>query len=487
MGKFDADVDLWLGGSRSFSAAMSAHKWQMANPTEATSYQEKFEDDNDLLEELVDSIYQTNNNVAIITVSGSMTNEDSFWNLIFGLTSYNTVSAALNRAVDDEAITDIVVNYSTSGGDAEGIGAVAENIKIANAVKPVYSFSNTKALSAGYWMAAAGRKIYGSPMSEWGSIGAIVVHTSYADMLKERGYEVTVFRGGKYKALGHPAEKLSDKAKKSFQDKVEKLYNFFLTEISQERPSLKIEDKDTWAEGKVFFADDALKAGLIDEVMTFNTLIASLVKVDDEDAGVTSAPGTVGLNDEASNMTKQVILSGAAAAQVASGVDLAEVAHEEKDLEDAGLEGVEGTEGTEAGAEGSEDGQLDGGEAGTEEGSGSIVEFLKAELKTVRSELSEVSSELATLKASSSQADADVSRLKKIAIEATQKLQVSLGQAPMELESLSAEAVAQQYGVSKTAFNRRFKVGQTSLGSEEVDTPDEKPADGRRFGIVPKG
>jgi len=165
---------IWIGDQESYLSALRAESWIMDNPEKAVQGQPKFSSEDELLDEL----------------------------------------------------TDIVLNISTSGGDAEGIGAVAENIRIADGMKPVYAFSNTKALSAGYWIASAAREISGSMMSEWGSIGALIVHTEYSKNLKENGLNVTVFRGGKFKALGHPAEKLTDKAEKLFQKKVDTLYNF---------------------------------------------------------------------------------------------------------------------------------------------------------------------------------------------------------------------------------------------------------------------
>jgi signal peptide peptidase SppA len=486
-----ADVQMWLGGGNSFFKAERLGKWVSEHPEGAAKYADKYADEDELLEQLVDAVYQTQDNVAVITVAGPLTNEDSFWNLIFGVTSYNTISAALNRAIEDDEITDIVLNLSTTGGDAEGIGSVAENIRVADGVKPVYAFSGTKALSAGYWIAAATRKIYGSPMSEWGSIGAIVTHVSRHRQLKEKGLDVAIFRGGKFKALGHPAEKLSDKAKKFYQEKVEKLYDFFLREISGERPSLKIEDKETWAEGRVFFAEDALRVGLIDSVTSFNDLISSLVMVEDENGGVASAPGTVGLNDGETAM-KKIVLDPSALAKLASGVPLDQLEHkveEEPTSSAAKADGSTGDAGLEDGdANGAADeGKADGdsSQAGLTEGASDVLSFYKEELKEARKELADLTTEKARLEAENTKLSSDVESLRTVAVEATERLQISLGQTPANMESLSAEAVAAQYNSAKKTFQERFKVGQVSASAEEADTSDVRAA-ARKIGLVPK-
>lgn len=493
------DIQLWLGGGNSYLKAEKMGEWLESHPEEAAKYADKYGDEDELLDELVDAIYQTQDNVAVLTISGPMTNQDSIWNLFFGMVSYNTVSAALNRALEDESITDIVLNLSTTGGDAEGIGSVAENIRIADKQKPVYAFSGTKALSAGYWMAASTRQIYGTPMSEWGSIGVIVTHVSRHRMLKERGFDVTVFRGGKLKALGHPAEKLSDKAKKYFQEKAEKLYDFFLREISGERPSLKIEDKETWAEGRVFFAEDAQQVGLIDSVTTFNDLISSLVRVEDENGGVAGAPGTVGLNDGETTM-KKIVLDPSALAQLASGVPLDQLKHKIEDASDASASGTsDGSNGSQASADGSGDGEpqssadADNGADGQEpasNGSGSasdssVVSFLREELANARQELASVTAENIRLKGENDRLDSDVKSLREVAVDAIERLHVYLGQTPVDMSSLSSEALSAQYSSANRAFHERFKVGRVSASAEEVDTSDVRAA-ARKIGLVPK-
>jgi signal peptide peptidase SppA len=482
----ETDIQLWLGGGGSFFRAEKLSDWLRENPEKAAQHQQKFSSEDDLLEALVDAVYQTQDNVAIITVAGGLTNEDSFWNLFFGVTSYNTISAALNRAIEDDEITDVVLNISTSGGDAEGIGAVSENIKIADKIKPVYSFSNTRALSAGYWIAASARKVYGSPMSEWGSVGAIVVHVSRHRQLKERGLDVTLFRGGKMKALGHPAEKLSDKAKKLYQEKAEKLYNFFLRGISGERPSLKIEDKEAWAEGRVFFAEEALAVNLIDGVSSFNDLISSLVRLDEEeDGGVASAPGTVGLNDGETAM-KKIVLDPSALAKLASGVSLDQLEHtvEEESSSATPKDGATDNAGLEdGGANEAADG--DPSQAGLTEGASDVLSLYKEELKEARKELADLTTEKARLEAENAKLSGEVESLNTVATDATKQLHVYLGQTSVGLESLPVEAVVSQYNSAKKAFHGRFKVGQVSAAAEEADTSDVRAA-ARKIGLVPK-
>jgi hypothetical protein len=62
--------------------------------------------------------------------------------------------------------------------------------------------------------------------------------------------------------------------------------------------------------------------------------------------------------------------------------------------------------------------------------------------------------------------------------EATNRMQVALGQAPTKLEGMSATVLAETYASTKAEFNDRFKVGRTSLeATEETRTPRDKGLD----------
>jgi len=477
-----SSVSLWLGDQTSFMVSQDAKAWMLSNPEKLAESTPKFEEEDDLLEYLADAIYQVQENVAVITVSGAMTNEDSFWNLFFGMTSYNTISTALNRALEDSSVTDIILNVSTSGGDAEGIGEVGKNIRLADKLKPVWGYSATKALSAGYWIISSTRKIYGSEMAEFGSIGVVVTHTSRSRWLKEKGYDVTVFRGGEFKALGHPAEELSKKAKKLFQEKTDKIYNFFLEKVSQERKQLTVENKDAWAEGKVFFSEEAKALGMIDGVTTFGELVNSLITVENTEGGISGGSATV-LTEDGDTEMKKVILSQEAVAALSAGADLNTLPHtegeEEVKPEDSQEMAATDEEADDSSSEGTSE-EVSSHSEGVQE----VVSFLKSELKDARKELTDTAAELKAAKNEVKAAETGVSLLREVAIEAVEKMQIALGQTPIDLKEATPEMISQQYSTCKAAFNERFKVGQVSEPAKEDGNGNLK-SEARRFGLMP--
>ena len=115
-----------------------------------------------------------------------------------------------------------------------------------------------------------------------------------------------------------------------------------------------------------------------------------------------------------------------------------------------------------------------------------MVAFLRAELKEVRSELAESVGQAAILKAENSALTNQVDSLKAIAVESTERLGVGINKSIAGLDTLSVDALIQQYSLVKADFYEKFKVGQTTetagAGNEGVDLK----AEARKIGLVPK-
>lgn len=408
---------------------------------------------------LADRISRVSGGVGVITLNGPMLSESNFWALLFGGVSYPAISVALDRFVANDEVSSVLLNVGTSGGDAVGIDEASQKIQQTDLVKPVYAWSGSRALSAGYWLGAAARKVYGSKMAEFGSVGVVSTHVSIARQLKEDGIDVTVVRAGEYKALGHPAEELSKKGLAELVKKTEQLNDFFLGHIA-ERRGLSINNKEQWAEGKTFFADEAYKIGLIDGVVSLKDVLSNL-------------SDSHKLRER--SMPKKIVMTEQAAAAVAAGVALEQVEHEE----------------IEVAAEESDAASFTAAEElapiiMTAHEDTELVSFLKQELEVERNKCLAAERQVIELKAQLSAAQTAESLLLPIVIEASQRMQVGLNQTPMELADLPATVVATHYSNVKSAFERTFTVGRKSLDSEKASPEVSSDSIARGIGITPK-
>ena len=422
----------------------------------------KSDDDDDVsLEEFLASrLISIDGAVGVVNVKGSISSEASIWELLFGGTSYPAITRAAEKLADEEKVGAILLNLSTGGGDASGIDEVSQKLQQIDAKVPVYAWTGSRALSAGYWLGSAARQFHSTRMAETGSIGVVSTHVSMARMLKDEGYDITVVRAGKYKALGHPAEKLSEEGLKIMEEKTGKLNNFFLQHVASRR-GLSISSKADWAEGRTFFGEEARSVGLIDSVISYKELIADLNRI----------------HSPKERSMKRTVVSEQGAAALAAGASLEQVEHEELEVsEDTVSQTVE-----EPAAEATEQPAASAPPQESE-----LVSFLRQELAAERAEHIKAKVKMAALEAQLADATAAADSLLPVAIEATQRMQIGLNQAPNDMAGMSAATVLEQYRVVKATFERSFMIGRKSLSVEQTDKPAAAEVEARRLGITPK-
>lgn len=214
-------------------------------------------------------------NVGIITLDGPLVTSHKWWHVYSSLTSYDAVVAALKTLYDMQDITSALFYMKECpGGDVVGLDAVSEMCADLRKVKPLQSYVSGSALSAGYWIASEGKKIYTSTMGRVGSIGTVITLHSRARMLKEMGIDIKVVRAGKFKAIYQDVEPLSEAVIADATAVANKYYTYFLEHIAKRR-SLDMADVEAWGEGKTLFPPEAKLAGLSDGIKTFSSIVAA--------------------------------------------------------------------------------------------------------------------------------------------------------------------------------------------------------------------
>ncbi len=403
--------------------------------------------------------------IATVMVHGSLTHVDSYWNRYFGITSYNEIRNAIVEAIEDEDVNKILLDIDSPGGSVKGLGELADFIKSAREHKPISTYISGSAFSAAYWIASVTEKISGPKMSEAGSIGVIAILAEMVKMFKNAGVEIHVFRAGKFKALGNPYEKLSDKGKEIIQGKLDKTEEFFLDAVSENRNIPRDKVKSRVGEGLTFFASDAVANGLMDEVISFDELFGRLVKTSNSSSG-----GRQVLSEDV-EMGRKILTERAIAAK-ASGASDEEV---EALLAEEEIE-TEAEEETETGAEeetetGAEEETETGAEEETETGAGddtSLVAYLKGENQTLRDENTELNAKVGNVNT----LEANEGILKVIAAEYIANMCIALGVTPMKLSAMDTSAVLAQYDTIRAEYVKQYKAG----GHANVQDEDEEEA-----------
>jgi len=459
------DIHCWLGTEASHLAVLAAQE-DIRTKTLA-GFDGSGLDENPIL--------SVSDGVAVISIFGPLSNSDSMMNQMFGITSYNDIRSALVLAVNDPEVDSIILDVDTPGGDASGVSDIAEFISSVSAnYKPVDVYVSGSAFSAGYWIASAADAIYGPKMAESGSIGVIAVIKNKVKMMEKDGIEAIVFRGGKYKALGNPYEKLTKDAKKIIQTKIDKMEGFFLDAVAANRNIPRASVKAQVGEGLTFFAEESVQNGLMDEVVPFDVLFSRHIKRKKNKA--------TRIMNEDTDMGKKVLTDMSVAA-IAAGATPESVDDLNKGVsEDEVLAASDKVETVEENVEvvASDDvaakDEVSAPESVevTDEVSAkeetSLVAYLKEENAKLTLANADLSAKFEKSESSSTLALANEVALKGIVEEYIAGMSVGLGMASMSLEGMNSDTVLKQYSSVRTEFTNRFKVG--NVAEVEDDEPE---------------
>lgn len=427
-------IAIWLGDQEAHAALDFYEKKFAGELPEKKAYSEEDEPRLDKNFNVLENrkglkIMERFGDKAVIKVHGSLTNAWSWWHDYAPgyVTSYEAIRDALSIAAGEMGINEIYMDFATGGGGVRGLDTASEAIRRANAIKPVYAHTDSHAFSAGYWLASSARRVTASRMAEVGSIGTLMVLENYSEAAAKAGIKYHVFRAGEFKAIGLPFEDLTEEAAAYLQDNLEKTNKFFLDHVSRNR-NLMLSESKQWAEGKTFYADEALKAGLIDRVTTLADLL-----------GGSASANTI-------DNRRFEMLDEAKLALIAAGADPKEVLTAEELT--IYLASLEGTGEQEAGAEGADKPAADS-EGKDKPEAGAQAPAASADLAAALKENGRLEAKLeaseadnAALKLALEGRDAQMAGLLTVAQAAVSNLQLALG-LPKEAKATPAEVVAQ--------------------------------------------
>lgn len=217
-------------------------------------------------------LYQVENGVAVIPISGPMMKGDSK----YGGANTVAVRQALRAALADNQVKAIMLHVDSPGGTVAGTDELARDVAKANATKPVHAHIDDLGASAAYWVASQARRITAGPAAEIGSIGVYAVIEDSSAAAAASGVRVRVVSTGPMKGAMEPGTEITDAQIAYVQERVDEMNRHFQSAIVRGRGErMTRDDLATASDGRVFGATDARKLGLIDRVQTFDDAMES--------------------------------------------------------------------------------------------------------------------------------------------------------------------------------------------------------------------
>lgn len=414
--------------------------------------------------------------VGIIQIAGALVNRDSPWNAIMGVISYGEIRAALAEALNNPNIKEILLDVNSGGGAVSGITDTAKLIQQINTIKPVTAYCGGNMASGGYWLGVSAGKVICSDIAVLGSIGVITTHMDLSGSYAQEGIVPTVIRAGKYKQLNSPMEPLSATGRTEIQSQLDQVYSVFVQHIADNRQvSYGVADNQM-AQGREFIGAQALTAGLVDAIATFDELLATMVAKVALDTNKSFGNNSLKPLFKAKNMT--LSLTQQQLAILASGGVLAEdeltaatLTAEQEALAtaNAALEAeATAAEAAALAAEVSAAAALAGTETAVATQGSDITAYLQNELKLANASLADANFELRTLKASSEAALASQDALLAIACKSLNVMNVALGGSERDLTGMTAVQALADHAAASLDFNKKFKIGGVASATPEL-------------------
>jgi len=224
---------------------------------------------------IVDESFWTGSKVALIDISGLLVDEYRNGLLSEGEHPVAFLAEQLEKAKRDPAVKAIVLRINSPGGTVTASSLIHDEIRRfrVKTGKPCVALLMDVAASGGYYVACAADRIIAHRSTVTGSIGVIMQLFSLQQTLAKIGVKTFAIKSGRYKDAGSPLRDLTDDERKLFQKVINEFYEQFVEAVDAGRPNLNRRKIRQLADGRIYTAQQALEAGLIDEIGDFHTAL----------------------------------------------------------------------------------------------------------------------------------------------------------------------------------------------------------------------
>ena len=215
--------------------------------------------------------------VAIIPLHGTMIKYGTM--CAYGA---DEIAEAIDEAADDKKVMGIVLDIDSGGGAVDAVAPLVDAIRRTKAMgKPVVACCDLCA-SAAYWTACECNEIMAANAisSEFGSIGVMMQFPDYAKYYEKEGIKVHTIYSNLSAYKNAPFEAAKKGEYESIKaEELDPLARKFQANVRAKRAGKLDENVEGILNGKVFYAEDALKNGLIDSIGTLDRAVSRVREI----------------------------------------------------------------------------------------------------------------------------------------------------------------------------------------------------------------
>jgi protease-4 len=186
------------------------------------------------------------------------------------------IESELKRAADDDRVRALVLRINSPGGGATASDQIySEIVRFKRERKvPVIAALGDLAASGGYYVACAGDRIVAHPTTVTGSIGVILMNFNVEGLLGKIGVRNETYKAGAHKDLLSPLRGATPEEQRIIQAILDSMHARFIGVVRESRPGLDAARLPELTDGRIFTAEQAVAAGLVDEIGDLRRAIA---------------------------------------------------------------------------------------------------------------------------------------------------------------------------------------------------------------------
>jgi protease-4 len=177
----------------------------------------------------------------------------------------------LKAAREDPAVKGLIVRIDSPGGSISGSDQIYNEVRKfrAEAGKPVVAFMQGMAASGGYYSAVACERIMAEPTVITGSIGVIMGHFVFGDLLEKKlGVQPVIIKSGEKKDWPSSFTPPTEEQLQYLRERIiTPAFERFLSVVAEGRKDiLTLDQIRPLADGGIYTAPEAKDKRLIDEI-----------------------------------------------------------------------------------------------------------------------------------------------------------------------------------------------------------------------------
>jgi len=214
--------------------------------------------------------------IAVVELKGVITSSEEF---VRQVKKYRT----------DRSIRALLVRVESPGGGVVASQEMYEELrKTRDGGKPVVVSMGSIAASGGYYVACGASRVVANRGTLTGSIGVISEFLQLREAMDKLGIDVKTVKSGRLKDSGTPTRPMNREDEAYFQALSNDVHRQFVAVVERER-GLGHDEALALSDGRVFTGEQAVKAGLVDTLGTFEDAILITAAA----AGIEGEPSVV--------------------------------------------------------------------------------------------------------------------------------------------------------------------------------------------------